>query len=73
MMSKKVKDINNVMNIPIYVTSTLMHGCKLGSSGHFSLSFLEMGSNFTLNSLTKCVKDLKEPMMDQYGDFLYKM
>jgi hypothetical protein len=45
---------------------------RLGGFGHFSLSFLEMGSNFTMTSLAKCLKDLEEPMVDQYEDFFTK-
>jgi hypothetical protein len=45
---------------------------RLGALATSSLSFLEMGSNFIMTSLAKCLKDLEEPMVDQYGDLFYK-
>ena len=48
-MGKKEKAISNVMNIPISLIGMVTHGHKIGEFFHFSLSFLEMGSNFTMN------------------------
>ena len=71
-MGKRAKVFSNVMNLPISLTSMLTYGHKTGGYGHFSLSFLEMGSNFTVTSLAKCLRSLEEPVVDQHGDFLYK-
>ena len=31
-----------------------------------------MGSQFTITSLAKCLRDLEDPQMDMYGDLLYE-
>jgi hypothetical protein len=31
-----------------------------------------MGSQFTITSLAKCLRDLEDPHLDMYGDFLYE-
>jgi hypothetical protein len=69
-MGKKEKDISNVMNLPISLIVILTHGHKTRGFGHCSLSFFEMGSNFTMTSLIKCLIDIEKPMVDQYGDFI---
>lgn len=66
---KKDKDITNVMNLPVYLTSMLTYGHKTRFIDHFSLSFLKMGSNFIVTSLAKFLRDIEEPMVDIYGDF----
>ena len=71
-MGKRAKVFSNVMNLPISLTGMLTHGHKTRGYGHFSLSFLEMGSNFTVTSMAKCLRSLEEPVVDQHGDFLYK-
>jgi len=48
------------------------YGNKTRGFDHFNLSFIEIGSNLIVNSLAKCLNDLKEPMVDRYGDLLYK-
>ena len=70
-MGKREKAFSNVMNLPISLTGMLRHGHKTGGYGHFSLSFLEMGSNFTVTSLAKCLRALKEPVIDIYGELIY--
>ena len=50
----------------------LTHGHKAGGFGHFSLPFVHMGSQFTITSLAKCLRDLEDPQMDMYGDLLYE-
>ena len=69
-MGKKEKDFSNVMNLPIPLIGMMTHVHKTGGFNHLSLSFLEMGSNFTLTSLVKCLRCLEEPMVVKYGDFL---
>jgi hypothetical protein len=71
-LGKKEKAIGNVMNFLISLTSMLTHGNKTWVFGHINLSFLEKGSNFIVTSLAKCLKDVEEAMVDQYGDFFYK-
>ena len=71
-MGKKEKDFSNVMNLPILLNGMLIHYKKTGGFGHFNLSFLEMASNFTMASLAKCLRSIEEPIVDKYGDFLYK-
>jgi len=58
------------LTISLIVILTREHNTRI--FGHIILSFLEMGSKFSMNSLSKCLKDLKGPMVDWYGDFLYK-
>jgi hypothetical protein len=31
-----------------------------------------MGSQFTITSLAKCLRDLEDPYLDMYGDLLYE-
>lgn len=50
----------------------LTHGHKTRCFGHFSLPFVHMGSQFTITSLAKCLRDLEDPQMDMYGDLLYE-
>jgi hypothetical protein len=71
-LGKKAKAIGNVMNFLISLTSMLTHGHKTGGFSHFNLSSLEKGSNFIVTSLAKCIKDVDEAMVDQYGDLFYK-
>ena len=71
-MGKKEKYFSNFINIPISLTRMLTHGHKTARFGHFIPSFLEMGSNFTTTSLAKCLRTLYEPIIDKYGDFIYK-
>ena len=54
------------------LTGMLTHGHKAGGFGHFSLPFVHMGSQFTITSLAKCLRDLEDPQMDMYGDLLYE-
>ena len=70
-LGKKAKAISNVMNLPISLTSMLTQGHNTRGFGNFSLFFLEMGSNFTITSLCKCIRDIEEPIVDLYGDLLY--
>ena len=50
----------------------LTHGNKTRGFGHFSLPFVHMGSQFTITSLAKCLRDLEDPQIDMYGDLLYE-
>lgn len=70
-LHKKAKDISNAMNLPISLTRTLTHGHNSRGFGNFSLSFLDMGSNFTITSFCKCIRDIEEQIVDIYGDLLY--
>ena len=67
-LSKKATVVNNVMNLHISFTGVLTHGENTRGFGHFSLSLLEMGSNFTITSLYRSIRDLEEPIVDLYGD-----
>ena len=71
-MVKKENNFSNVMNLLISLIGMLTRGHKSGGFFHFSLSFLEMGSNFIMTSLAKCLRSLEEPMVDKYRYFLYK-
>ena len=62
---KRENFVRNVMILLIYLTRMLTHG-------HFILSFLETGFNFTVTSLDKFIRDIEEPIIDNYGDFIYK-
>jgi hypothetical protein len=59
-------------NLGLSLTGMLTHGHKAGGFGHFSLPFVHMGSQFTITSLAKCLRDLEDPQMDMYGDLLYE-
>lgn len=50
----------------------LTHGHNIGGFGNFSLPFVHMGSQFTIKSLAKCLRDLEDPQIDMYGDLLYE-
>jgi hypothetical protein len=50
----------------------LTHGHKTGCFVHFSLPFINMGPQFTITSLAKCLRDLEYPYLDMYGDFIYE-
>jgi len=63
-LAKKAKTISNVMNISISLNGMLTQGHKIWGCGHFNISFVEMGSNFIVTSLEKCLKGLEEPMVD---------
>ena len=59
-------------NLGLLLTGMLTHGNKTRGFGHFSLPFIHMGSQFTITSLAKCLRDLEDPYLDMYGDFLYE-
>jgi hypothetical protein len=59
-------------NLGLSLTGMLTHGHKTGGFGHFSLPFIHMGSQFTITSLAKCLRDLEDPYLDMYGDLLYE-
>ena len=50
----------------------LTHGHSTRGFSHFSLPFVHMGSQFTIKSLAKCLRDLEDPHLDTYGDLLYE-
>ena len=60
------------MNIPISFIGILTHEHTARGFGHFSHSFLEMGSNFIVTSSIKCLKNHEKPMVDQNGYLFYK-
>ena len=59
-------------NLGLSLTDMLTHGHNTGGFGHFSLTFVHMGSQFTITSLAKCLRDLEDPHLDMYGDLLYE-
>jgi hypothetical protein len=44
----------------------------MGGFVPFSLLFLHMGSQLTIMSLSKCLRDLEDPHLDVYGGILYE-
>ena len=72
MLGRKEMAIIGFICITMSLIGILTCGHNTGIFGHIILSFLEMGSKLSMNSLSKCLKDLKGPMVDWYGDFLYK-
>ena len=50
----------------------LTHGHNTRGFGYLSLQFAHMGSQFTIKSLAKCLRDLEYAHLDMYGDFLYE-
>ena len=59
-------------NLGLLLIGMLTHGHSTGGFGHFSLRFVHMGSQFTITSIAKCLRDLEDPHLDMYGDFLYE-
>ena len=62
-------------NLGLLLTGMITHGHNTGGFGHFSLPFIHMGhmgSQFTIASLAKCLRDLEDPHLDMYGDLLYE-
>jgi hypothetical protein len=59
-------------NLGLSLTGMLTHGHKSKSFGHFSLPYVYMGSQFTITSFSKCLRDLEDPHLDMYGDLLYE-
>ena len=59
-------------NLGLSFTGMLTHGHNTGNFGHFSLPFVHMGSQFTITSIAKCLRDLEDPRLDMYGDLLYE-
>jgi len=59
-------------NLGLSLTCMLTHGHKTGGFGHFSLPFVHMGSQFTITSLAKCLRDLEDPHLYMYSDLLYE-
>ena len=59
-------------NLGLSLTGMLTHGHSIGIFGHLSLSFVHMGSQFTITSLAKFLTDLQYPHLDMYGDLLYE-
>ena len=51
-------------NLGLSLTGMLTHGHSTVGFGHFSLTFVHMGSQFTITSLAKCLRDLKDPHLD---------
>ena len=59
-------------NLGLSLTGMLTHGHSTRGFGHFSLPFVHMGSQFTIKYLAKCLRDLEDPHLHMYGDFLYE-
>jgi hypothetical protein len=50
----------------------LIHGHKTRGFGHFSLPSVHIGTQFTITSLAKFLRDLEERHLDMFGDFIYE-
>ena len=59
-------------NLGLLLIGMLTHGHNTRGFSHFSLPFVHMGSQFTIKSLAKCLRDLEDPHVDMYDDFLYE-
>ena len=59
-------------NLGMSLTGMLTHGHSTSGFGRLSLPFVHMGSQFTITYLAKCLRDLEDPHLDMYGDFLYE-
>ena len=59
-------------NLGFLFTGRLTHGHSTGGFGHFSLPFVQMGSQFTITSIAKCLRDLQDTRLDMYGDLIYE-
>jgi hypothetical protein len=59
-------------NLGLSFICMLIHGHKTIGFGHFSLPFVHMGTQFTIKSLAKFLRDLEDPHLDMYGNFIYE-
>ena len=48
-------------NLGLSLIGMLTHGHSTGGFGHISLRFVHMGSQFTITSIAKCLRDLEDP------------
>ena len=46
-------------NLGLSLTGILTHGHHIGGFSHLSLPFVHKGSQFTITSLAKCLRDLE--------------
>ena len=59
-------------NLGLSLMVMLIHGHNTRGFGHLSLPSVHMGTQFTITSLTKFLRDLEDPHLDMYGDFIYE-
>jgi hypothetical protein len=71
-LGRKEKSVSTTYNLPIHLTSMITHGHNIMVFGHFGLPFLDTGSNFIISSLSLCLSMLEDPMVDEFGNFLYE-
>ena len=69
---KEVKVDSTTYNIQVHLTRMITHGLMIGIFGHFELPFLDTSSNFNVSYLTLCLRMLEDPMVDDFGNFLYE-
>lgn len=62
------KSLNGVERLPISLTGMLTHGHGETSYGHFALGLWPSDPNFTISSLSKCLRNLERNERHMYGD-----
>jgi len=72
-LGRKEKSVSTTYNLPVHLTGMITHGHWNGGFGHFRLPFLHTGSNFTVSSLFLCLSKLEDPLVDDFGHFLYEI
>jgi hypothetical protein len=59
-------------NLGLSLIGMLIHGHTTRGFCHFSLPSVHMGTQFTITSLAKFLRDLEDRHLDMFGDFIYE-
>ena len=62
------KSLNGVERLPVSLTGMLTHGHGQTAYGHFALGLWPSDPNFTIASLSKCLRNLERNEKHMYGD-----
>ena len=66
------KSLNGVERLPVSLTGMLTHGHGQTAYGHFALGLWPSDPNFTIASLSKCLRNLERGDKHTYGDLSTK-
>ena len=59
-------------NLGLSLIGMIIHGHTKRGFGHFSLPSVHMGTQFTITSFEKILRDLEDRHLDMFGDFNYE-
>ena len=62
------KSLNGVERLPVSLTGMLTHGHGQTAYGHFALGLWPSDPNFTIASLSKCLRNLEREDKHMFGD-----